>query len=179
MIAVSKIFFRAGPFSRRIPAFWSINTIVKRFIPAFLLVAALLSGAEPESSTIARLRLKASQGVAGAQFNLAEMYAGGYGVAKDPAAAAGWYRKSAEQGYGEAQLSVALAYLKGEGVGRDPVEGLAWATVAAQTGGASLAKFRDKVEQQLGPEMVIAARRRSREMFAAIEVRKRARAESR
>ena len=43
-----------------------------------------------------------NQGEAEAQFNLAQCYDYGYGVPKDKAEAANWYRKAAEQGHGEA-----------------------------------------------------------------------------
>lgn len=45
-------------------------------------------------------------GNATAQFDLAFMYAGGRGVAKDEAQAVVWYRKAADQGYPDAQHSL-------------------------------------------------------------------------
>ncbi len=151
---------------------------MKRLSLALVVVPVLLM-ADPENPTIATLRAKAEQGVAGAQFNLAGLYARGYGVPKDLVVAVDWYRKSAEQGFGEAQFSLAMAYLNGDGVPRNEIEGLAWIEVGARTGGASLVRFRDKLEQQLGPETTAAARKRSEELHAVIEARKRAKADAR
>ena len=152
---------------------------MKRLILALAVVPTLLLAAELENSTIAKLRARAEQGVAGAQFNLAEMYASGYGVPKDPTVAATWYQKSAEQGYGEAEFTYAMACLEGRGRPKDPVEGLAWVIVAAKAGGASLVKFRDQLEQQFGPEGSAAAQKRSRELLALIDTHKRAKTEGR
>jgi len=151
---------------------------MKRLLLAVILFPGLLFAAEQESPVITNLRIKARQGLAGAQHNLAEMYANGYGVPKDLVEAAGWYIKSAAQGYGEAEFSLGLVYLKGAGVPRDEVEGLAWIMIAAQPGNVTLVKFREKLELQLGPKTVLAAQQRSKELTAEIEARKRAKAKA-
>jgi len=150
--------------------------LMKRTLLALLLLPGLLVAAVSEDPVVTKLRAKANEGMAGAQHNLAEMLANGYGVQKDPVEAAGWYRKSAEQGYGEAQFSLALVYLKGAGLPKDETEGLAWVNVAAKTGNVTLVKFREKLELQLGPKVVAAAQERSKELLRIIAANKRAKA---
>lgn len=149
---------------------------MKRIFLIIALLPVLLGGAEPDGQVIAQLRSKAMQGLAGAQLNLGEMYANGYGVTQDYAEAVAWYRKAAEQGYWEAQFKLGLTCLKGEGLPKDEVEGLAWITLAAQTGTVSLIKFREKLEQTLDPEVVSAAQRRSKELLATVKASKKAKA---
>ena len=61
-------------------------------------------------------RLAAEQGYATSQWNLAERYYYGRGVARDTAEAAGWYRLAAEQGYrSSADPAVSLGSLSVEG----------------------------------------------------------------
>jgi len=149
---------------------------MKRILLALFLLPALLVGAETDSEPIANLRKKAEQGLAGAQSNLGEMYAHGYGVTKDLAEAARWYRKSAEQGFGEAELNLGMACLQGQGVPKDETEGLAWIMVACRKGSVTLVKFREKVEARVGPSVTAAAQQRSKELVALIEANKRAKA---
>jgi TPR repeat protein len=149
---------------------------MKRLLVAFVLLPLLLCGAEPDSPAVARLRARALQGYPGAQSNLGDLYANGYGVSKDDVEAASWYLKAAKQGYGEAEFNVGLAFLEGKGVPKDAVEGLAWVTLAARPGTVSLVRFREKLENDLGPEVAAAAQRRSKELLKLIEVNKRAKA---
>ena len=149
---------------------------MRRLLFIFAFCTVLLAAAEPEGSGVARVRAKANEGLAGAQYNLAEFYANGYGVPKDAAQAAAWYRKSADQGYGEAEFALGLAGLEGRGLPKDEVEGLAWITVAAQSGNVTLVKFRSQLEQRFGPRVVQAAQERSKVLQAAIGARKRAKA---
>ena len=149
---------------------------LKILIFALGLLVALPAGAETENPVVEQVRSKALLGYAGAQHNLAEMYANGYGVDKDSTVAAGWYRKSAEQGYGEAQFRLGLAYLQGEGVPKDEAEGLAWIILAARPGTSSIVKFRQKLEQRIAPALVAAAQVRSKELLAVIAANKQAKA---
>ena len=146
------------------------------FLALVLVVPALLDGAEPDSPAVARLRARAMQGFPGAQSNLGDLYANGYGVPKDSVEAASWYKKSAEQGYGEAEFNLGLAYLNGEGVTKNETEGLAWIIVAAQPGTVSIVKFREKLEQTLAPAVTAAAQVRSKELIDLISVNKKAKA---
>ena len=58
----------------------------------------------------------AEQGIAGAQYNIGQMYRNGTGVLQDYAEAVKWYRLAAEQGYANSQKSVAFMYKNGKGV---------------------------------------------------------------
>ena len=59
-----------------------------------------------DNSKIATLIDKAKSGSADAQFELAENYEYGQGIAKDAKKAVFWYRKAAEQGFAEAQYNL-------------------------------------------------------------------------
>src|SRR6266581_8015528 len=52
----------------------------------------------------------AEQGDPDAQTGLGNMYLGGYGVARDEAAAMAWFAKAAEQGHANGQFSLASLY---------------------------------------------------------------------
>ncbi len=52
----------------------------------------------------------AEQGDPDAQAGLGALYLGGYGVARDEAAAMTWFRKAAEQGHANGQFSLASLY---------------------------------------------------------------------
>lgn len=71
----------------------------------------------------------AEQGVVNAQFNLAQMYRSGEGVAQNLATAAEWYRKAALQGDKESQYHLGAMYLNGEGVKQDEAEAHKWFTM--------------------------------------------------
>jgi uncharacterized protein len=87
----------------------------------------------------------ARQGLAEAQFNLANMYA--YGLA-DPRAdvdpnrlAAQWYFEAARQGHAEAQYSLGILFLTGTGVIQNPDEAARWIGLAAAQGHADAAAY--------------------------------------
>jgi TPR repeat protein len=65
------------------------------------------------------------------------LYDDGDGVAKDPAAAVRWCRKTAEQGCAEAQLNLGLAFHMGEGVEKNDAEAVRWCHKAAEQGAAN------------------------------------------
>lgn len=71
----------------------------------------------------------AEQGVVNAQFNLAQMYRCGEGVAQNSATAAEWYRKAALLGDKESQYHLGSMYLNGEGVKQDEAEAHKWFTM--------------------------------------------------
>ncbi len=96
----------------------------------------------------------AEAGDANAQFHLAFMYDYGQGVARDPAAAAEWYRKAAEQDLAVAQFTLADMYEAGKGVDRDLVEAHRWydravANLAPSEIRDKLAARRDAIAGQL------------------------------
>ena len=79
-------------------------------------------------------RVKAEQGDADAQFNLAGAYHFGKVVPKDDVEAASWLRKAAEQGHANAQFTLGNCYRKGEGVPKDEVEAVKWYRKSAEQG---------------------------------------------
>jgi len=87
----------------------------------------------------------ARQGLAEAQFNLANMYA--YGLA-DPSGdvdpnrlAAQWYFEAARQGHADAQYSLGILFLTGTGVVQNPDEAARWIGLAAAQGHADAAAY--------------------------------------
>ena len=73
-------------------------------------------------------------GNAEAQFNLAGMYAKGYGVMIDDKEAIYWYKKSAEQGYAKAQYNLGVMYLIGNGVNKSLSDAKHWLSLAYDNG---------------------------------------------
>jgi TPR repeat protein len=78
------------------------------------------------------LRPKALAGNPSAQHNLGFMYEKGFGVARNPAVAASWYRKSADQGFPAGQLALGRLYYEGAGLQRDLVEAYKWMYLAGR-----------------------------------------------
>jgi TPR repeat protein len=75
---------------------------------------------------------EAKNGSAGAQRELADMYAQGRCVPKDYGKAATWYRRSADQGDTEAQFQLGKFFLEGIGVPQDPTQAADWFRSAAE-----------------------------------------------
>lgn len=94
----------------------------------------------PEAKHIARLKLEALQGSADSQCILGLAYVTGYGVPKDEAESAKWYRKAAEQGNAEGQKNLGKYYVTGYGVPQDPVQAHAWLNLATSSEGYVLPK---------------------------------------
>ena len=76
----------------------------------------------------------AKQGNADAQNKLGVCYDFGFGVEKDEASAAKWYRRAAEQGFAKAQYNIAGCYWMGRGVDKNPNEAEVWCIKAAEQG---------------------------------------------
>lgn len=111
------------------------------------LMAAMYSsgwdGVVPKDTTIGdELHRKSFQGFAQraeagddrAQYELAEAYSSGNGVARSHTEAAKWYRVSADQGNPQAQYQVAQAYEYGRGVPQSYTEAIRWYRQAADQG---------------------------------------------
>lgn len=81
-------------------------------------------------------RVKAEQGDAKSEFDLAHMYYSGRGVPQNYAEAFRWCRKAAEQGDAKAEYDLAHLYLKAEGVPQDYDEALSWYRKSADQGDA-------------------------------------------
>ena len=67
-----------------------------------------------------------------AMLNLANLYAQGQGVPRDPAEAAAWLVKAADLGDSRAQFELGMAHEKGSGVERDPRKAAEWFRKAAE-----------------------------------------------
>jgi len=79
-------------------------------------------------------RLSAEQGNAFAQYNMGEMYQGGYGVPRNYKSALKWYKLSAEQGNAFAQHDLGRMYEIGRGVPWNYKTALKWYRLAAKQG---------------------------------------------
>ena len=100
---------------------------LKRLIPVFLMLILMSAPVYADDyqdgldaykkkdykTLFEKFKPLAEQGVAEAQFNLAQMYRQGQGVTQDDALALNWYRKSAEQGIVNAQNHLGAIYDKG------------------------------------------------------------------
>jgi len=78
----------------------------------------------------------AEQGLALAQYLVAEMYISGEDVSKNEAEAAKWFRKAAEQGHAISQAKLGVMYDLGRGVPENDVEAVKWFRKAAEQGDA-------------------------------------------
>ena len=76
----------------------------------------------------------AEKGLSEAQYNLAGMFAKGYGVVVDDERAVYWYKKSAEQGYPKAQHNLALMYLMGTGAPQSYEKAKHWLQLSYENG---------------------------------------------
>lgn len=65
------------------------------------------------------------------------LYLQGFGVTKDPAAAAGWFAKAAAQGDPDSQTILGTDYMNGYGVPQNDELALKWSLAAAKQGNAS------------------------------------------
>ena len=81
---------------------------------------------------LSELKELAELGFATAQYNLANMYICGQGVARDKSQAVRWLTHAAEQGHFEAQYDLGLIHYEGVGVPKDEVQAIKWFTLAAE-----------------------------------------------
>lgn len=93
-----------------------------------------------------------------AQVALANLYAQGTGVPRDPAKAARWYALAAEQGNVTGQLNLGDYYARGHGVPRDLVQAYMWLELAARQGHAWATGRRDEVAGGMSAVQVVGAR---------------------
>ncbi len=101
------------------------------------------SGSKPDlhfTSTVpgdVKAALQAAQhGDRDAQFQMGDRYMTGRGVARDPAAAAAWYRAAAQQGHAVAASNLGVLYANGWGVKQNDAEAVSWFRKAADAGDA-------------------------------------------
>ena len=89
------------------------------------------------STYIAETTKAADNGDAVAQFNLAHIYARGFGVSQDRIKALRLFSKSAEQGLPRAQNYLGLAYIEArDGVSKNHTEAARWIRTSAEQGDA-------------------------------------------
>ena len=115
-------------------------------------------------------RKAAEQNHAPAQFNLGRSYDNGEGVEKDYAEAVKWYRKAAEQNDALAQYNLGGFYAQGQGVEKDYSEAYAWYNLASKTD-EDATKIRDNLEEQMSPQQVADAQKRTEELRLQIEAK--------
>jgi uncharacterized protein len=108
-------------------------------------------------------RKAADRGNAGAQYNLGLIYANGWGVPQDYAAAASWYRKAADRGKAGAQYNLGLMYANGQGIPQDHVSAHMWWNLSAARGDKDAAKNLDMVAEKMTPAQIAEAQRLARE----------------
>ncbi len=100
-------------------------------VVSFALATALVSA---QTADFDALRRKAEAGDAKAQFDLADAFSEGKGVAKDSAKGMEWLKRSALQGYAGAQVVLGYMYQKGINTEQDPEEAAKWYKKAARQG---------------------------------------------
>ncbi len=81
---------------------------------------------------VQRWLIKAEEGCAGAQYNLAVSYYNGAGIQKDWGKAMHWFKAAGEQGIVDALYMLGLMYQFGKGVVPDAKEAFKWYYKAAE-----------------------------------------------
>lgn len=89
---------------------------------------------EDYAAAVALYAPRAAAGDAEAQYRMGMMARFGWGMEKDPAAAARWLRQAALQDHPQAQAELGTMYRLGRGVPEDPKEAARWLTAAATAG---------------------------------------------
>ena len=95
-------------------ALWPWARDVSRFDGALKAAAR-----EDWAAAASAWRPLAERGYPPAQYNLALLYEGGQGVARNATIAAQWYRRASDQDFLLAKINLALLYISGAGVARD------------------------------------------------------------
>jgi S1-C subfamily serine protease len=110
------------------------------FCVGFLFLCLAFSKQSPaqetnsETKSFQEIQTKAEKGAAQAQFELAQAYEMGRGVAKNEAEAVKWYRRAADKDYSPAEFMLACCLLNGSGVDKDEREAVLWLKKAAEKG---------------------------------------------
>ena len=76
----------------------------------------------------------AEKGSAEAQYNIAGLYAKGYGVMMDENISFDWYKKAAEQGHPKAQFNLGVMYVIGSGADISLIDAKHWLSLAYENG---------------------------------------------
>ncbi len=88
----------------------------------------------------------AEKGSAEAQFNLAGMFAKGYGVVMDEKKSFDWYKKAAEQGHPKAQYNLGVMHIIGSGTPKSLSDAKHWLNLAYENGIESVEIIWNKYE---------------------------------
>ena len=113
---------------------------------------------------LAEFKPLAEKGDAKAQYFTGFLFHHGYGMKRDEAEAAKWFRMGAEQGEWQSQYYLGVIYEKGVGMKQDLAAAHMWLSLAAANPGTT---FRDslhtkeavsKLEQKMKPEQVAQAK---------------------
>lgn len=87
-----------------------------------------------KQAVLERVRPRAKQGIASAQYNLGVIYDRGYGVERNYDKARKWYKKAAAQAYGKAAHNLGVMYQLGHGVPVNHEKAAHWFKKAAKLG---------------------------------------------
>lgn len=113
-------------------------------LPPLLAAVLLALGGPCRGADFGRLQQLALQGDAGAQYELASLYAFGDVPPGEPdpdRMAARWYFEAAQQGHADAQYALGLFFFSGKGVVQSRDEALKWLRRAAASGHADARRF--------------------------------------
>jgi len=117
-------------------------------------------------STFATLLLKAKQGDAESQYQLAYCYQSGTGVLKNQNESIRWYTIAAMQGHLAAQHNLGVIYMNGDGVEKDLQQACTWAVLASKNGNDTLLKV---LVERLSADQELAGRLRAKRILDGIE----------
>ncbi len=89
---------------------------------------------QDQSTAVKWYMLAADQGYTGAQYNLANCFQLGEGIAENKRKAFFWYREAANQGDADSQYMLGLCYASGEGVTKDNTKAIEWFKKSSRQG---------------------------------------------
>ena len=101
------------------------------------------------ATALRELRPLAEQGLAEAQFALAQMYNFGTGVPQDDEQAFTWFHRASEGGHAKAQAVLGFLYTYGVGTKKDAFQAYFWFSLAASRANPVAKANRDKVARSL------------------------------
>ena len=113
-------------------------------------------------AAIRHWRPLAERGAAEAQYNLAQMYMAGHGVAKNAELAARWYTRAAEQAHMMSWYRLGRMHVEGRGVEADHVRAHMWLGLCAELGLGDAANWVAKLEETMTAEQLAADRKSTR-----------------
>ncbi len=136
-------------------------------------------GVAPDArKAIERFRLAASQGHAGAQYQLGLMYGQGRGVDENQLQAIAWFERAARADLVEAQYLLCLSYALGRGVTPDQALAYAWCDIARERGSAKASEALASLTKRMNGATIAVARGLVDELTREIRVEPRAAAGS-